>query len=68
MTERERKILDMRFGITDGETRTLADIAKKMGVSRERIRQVEAATLKKLRRLIKHQEMQKKTVPKQKDT
>ncbi len=60
MTERERKILDLRFGISDGNTRTLADIAKKMGVSRERIRQVEAATLKKLRRVIKQQEREKK--------
>ena len=56
MSDRERKILDLRFGITDGNARTLAEIAKKMGVSRERIRQVEAATLKKLRRLIKQQE------------
>ena len=59
MTERERKILDMRFGITDGNEHTLAEIAKKMGVSRERIRQVESATLKKLRRLIKQQERAK---------
>ncbi len=59
MTERERKILDMRFGITDGNAHTLAEIAKKMGVSRERIRQVESATLKKLRRLIKQQERAK---------
>lgn len=56
MSERERKILDLRFGITDGNTHTLAEIAKKMGVSRERIRQVESATLKKLRKLIKQQE------------
>jgi RNA polymerase primary sigma factor len=56
MTKRERDILDMRFGLTDGNSHTLAEIAKKMGVSRERIRQVEAATLKKLRRLIKQQE------------
>ena len=60
MTERERKILDMRFGISDGTTHTLAEIAKKMGVSRERIRQVEAATFKKLRRIIKHQEKMQK--------
>ena len=56
LTERERKILDMRFGLTDGNTHTLAEIAEKMGVSRERIRQVEAATLKKIRRLIKKRE------------
>ncbi|MFH1359410.1 MAG: sigma-70 family RNA polymerase sigma factor [Candidatus Omnitrophota bacterium] len=56
MSKREREILDLRFGITDGNTRTLAEIAKKMGVSRERIRQVESATLKKLRKLLKKQE------------
>ena len=61
MTERERKILDMRFGISDGNAHTLAEIAKEMGVSRERIRQVEAATLKKLRRLIKQQERDKES-------
>jgi len=59
MTERERKILDMRFGLTDGTARTLAEIADKMGVSRERIRQVEAATFKKLRHLIKQQDKSK---------
>lgn len=56
MTDRERMILDLRFGITDGNPHTLAEIARKMGVSRERIRQVESATLKKLRRFLKHQE------------
>ena len=59
MSERERKILNMRFGLIDGNTHTLAEIAKKMGVSRERIRQVEAATLKKLRKLIKQQEKER---------
>lgn len=61
MGDRERKILDLRFGITDGNAHTLAEIAKKMGVSRERIRQVEAAALKKLRRLIKQQERGKES-------
>ncbi len=56
LSERERKILDMRYGLTDGNTHTLAEIAEKMGVSRERIRQVEAATLKKIRRLLKKKE------------
>ncbi|MFA5060511.1 MAG: RNA polymerase sigma factor RpoD/SigA [Candidatus Omnitrophota bacterium] len=60
MSEREREILEMRFGITDGTSRTLAEIAKKMGVSRERIRQVEAAALKKLRKILKQQERVKK--------
>ena len=55
MSGRERQILDMRFGISDGQTHTLAEIAKKMGVSRERIRQVEAAAIKKLRKIIAQQ-------------
>jgi len=53
LNDRERKILDMRFGLTDGQTRTLAEIAKVMGVSRERVRQIEASTIKKIREIIK---------------
>lgn len=56
LNERERKILDMRYGLTDGEPKTLADIAKKLGVSRERVRQLEASTIKKIREIIKQQE------------
>jgi RNA polymerase primary sigma factor len=59
--ERERKILDMRFGLTDGETRTLAEIAKELGVSRERVRQIEAATLKKIREIIKERQKSQKS-------
>ncbi len=55
LSERERKILDMRFGLTDGETHTLNEIAKVLGVSRERVRQLEAATIKKIRQVIKDQ-------------
>jgi len=54
LNERERKIIDMRYGLTEGEPRTLAEIAQKLGVSRERVRQVEAATIKKIRDMIKH--------------
>ena len=53
MGEREREILDMRFGLIDGSTHTLAEVAKKLGVSRERVRQIEDAALKKLRKFIK---------------
>jgi len=53
LNERERKILDMRYGLTDGTTHTLAQIAKQLGVSRERIRQLEVATIKKIRAVIK---------------
>ena len=55
--ERERKILDMRYGLTDGETHTLSEIAKVLGVSRERVRQLEAATIKKIRAIIKEQKI-----------
>jgi RNA polymerase primary sigma factor len=56
MTDREREVLEMRYGIIDGEKKTLAQIAKKIGVSRERIRQVEFGAIKKLRKLFKRQE------------
>ncbi|HBR14799.1 MAG TPA: RNA polymerase subunit sigma [Candidatus Omnitrophica bacterium] len=55
LDERERKILDMRFGLTDGNAHTLADVAKVLGISRERVRQIEAGTIKKIRQIIKHQ-------------
>jgi len=56
MTDRERKVLDMRFGLTKGRSYTLAEIAKKLRLSRERVRQIEEAALKKLRTLEKDQE------------
>lgn len=56
MNKRERHILDLRFGLSDGKPHTLADISKKLGVSRERVRQIEELALKKLRRFIKQQE------------
>lgn len=59
LNERERKILDMRYGLTDGNTHTLADIAKIMGVSRERVRQLEAATIKKIRQILEQQKKDK---------
>ena len=52
LNERERTIIDMRFGMSDGETHTLAEIAKELGVSRERVRQIESATIKKIRQII----------------
>lgn len=56
MTERERRILDLRFGLQDEKQHTLAQIAKKLKVSRERIRQIEKMALKKLRKLVSVQE------------
>jgi RNA polymerase primary sigma factor len=58
MTEREREILDLRFGLADKKPRTLAEVAKKLGVSRERIRQIEEAALRKLKKFITEQERQ----------
>jgi RNA polymerase primary sigma factor len=56
MSERERKILDMRFGLEDGKPKTLAEVARKLGVSRERIRQIEEEALRKLRKFVQQQE------------
>ena len=49
LTERERKILELRFGLVDGYARTLEEIGKQFKVTRERIRQIEAKGLRKLR-------------------
>ncbi|MCX5713306.1 MAG: sigma-70 family RNA polymerase sigma factor [Candidatus Omnitrophica bacterium] len=56
MTDREREILDMRFGLDKQKSHTLAEVAKKIGVSRERVRQIEEAALKKLRSFVQNQE------------
>ncbi len=49
LTPREQKILEMRFGLDDGITRTLEEVGKEFGVTRERIRQIEAKALEKIR-------------------
>ena len=49
LTEREQKVLKMRTGWDSGEEMTLEAVAKEMGVTRERIRQVEARAIRKLR-------------------
>jgi len=49
LTEREENVLRLRFGLTDGKSRTLEDVGKLFGVTRERIRQIEAKALRKLR-------------------
>ncbi|NQT06762.1 MAG: sigma-70 family RNA polymerase sigma factor [Candidatus Omnitrophica bacterium] len=56
MTPRERKILSLRFGLKDGVTHTLRDTAKHFGITRERVRQIESAAMKKLRTIIIQQE------------
>jgi RNA polymerase primary sigma factor len=49
LTDRERQVLEMRFGLTDGQDHTLEEVGKEFGVTRERIRQIEAKALRKLR-------------------
>lgn len=49
LTDRERKVLELRFGLMDGRSRTLEEVGKHFGVTRERIRQIEAKALRKLR-------------------
>ena len=49
LLERERRVLEMRFGLADGHGRTLEEVGKEFGVTRERIRQIEAKALRKMR-------------------
>jgi RNA polymerase primary sigma factor len=49
LTGRERRVLQLRFGLEDGRARTLDEIGKEFNVTRERIRQIEAKALRKLR-------------------
>jgi len=49
LSEREREVLEMRFGLQDGQDHTLEEVGKHFGVTRERIRQIEAKALRKLR-------------------
>ena len=49
LSEREREVLEMRFGLKDGQDHTLEEVGKHFGVTRERIRQIEAKALRKLR-------------------
>jgi RNA polymerase primary sigma factor len=49
LSDREKKVIELRFGLTDGHPRTLEEVGKEFGVTRERIRQIESKTLSKLR-------------------
>jgi len=57
MNKREREILTLRFGLEDGVTRTLSETAKKFGITRERVRQIENAAMRKLRSYLASQEL-----------
>ena len=58
MSDREREVLDMRFGLDNDKPHTLAEVAVHLGVSRERVRQIEEAALKKLRRFVEQQKQE----------
>ena len=49
LTDREAKVLKLRFGLEDGKARTLEEVGQRFDVTRERIRQIEAKALRKLR-------------------
>ncbi len=49
MSERERRVLSLRFGLEDGRSRTLEEVGREFGVTRERIRQIEAKALRQFR-------------------
>jgi RNA polymerase primary sigma factor len=49
LTPRERRVIQLRFGLVDGHPRTLDEVGRRFGVTRERIRQIEAKALRKMR-------------------
>lgn len=57
LTEKEAMVLRLRYGIDDGETKTLEDVGRMFGVTRERIRQIEAKALRKLRHPSRSQQL-----------
>jgi len=57
LSDRERKVLEMRFGLKDGMARTLEEVGQEFGVTRERIRQIEAKALRKLRHPIRSRKL-----------
>ena len=56
MNERERRVLSLRYGLNDGVSRTLGETAKFFGITRERVRQIEVAAMRKLRAMLAAEE------------
>ena len=57
LTPREREVIELRFGFRDGQPRTLEEVARAYGITRERIRQIEARGLLKLRQPLRSQRL-----------
>ncbi len=57
LSPREREVLEMRFGLADGTSHTLEEVGQYFGVTRERIRQIEAKALRKLRHPIRSRKL-----------
>jgi RNA polymerase primary sigma factor len=57
LSDRERQVVRLRFGLEDGQVRTLEEVGKEFGVTRERIRQIESKVLAKLRHPIRSQRL-----------
>jgi RNA polymerase primary sigma factor len=57
LSEREREVLELRFGLTDGKEHTLEEVSRYFNVTRERIRQIEAKALRKLRHPARSREL-----------
>ena len=59
LDERERKIIDARFGLNGQKSRTLEEVGQEFGVTRERVRQIQNLALRKLRKMIEKLEASK---------